>query len=654
MIKILRKIRDIFIGLPRNPFDSSNQKNVALIAFLAWVGLGADGLSSSCYGPEQSFLALGQHYNLALYLAILTALTVFIIAAAYNQVIELFPTGGGGYKVATKLIGPYVGLVSGAALIVDYVLTIAISVASGVDQAFSLMPNAPLEYRIYVDIALVLVLMILNLRGIKESILVLMPIFIGFIVSHFTIFIFGIGLHGSNLGSLFGDAVNETHSFVHEVGWFVVIALFLRAYSLGGGTYTGLEAVSNNVNHLAEPRVRTGRWTMFYMALSLSLTAGSIILLYLLWDVRPEVGQTLNAIVFRNILGDIPYHGFLLMLLLLFETGLLIVAANTGFLAGPTVLANMAVDGWIPKRFRNLSTRLVTQNGIVLFGIAAIVILLRTHGEVAMLVVLYSMNVFITFSLSLLGICIYWWRHKERKGWFFRLLLSLLGLTVCLGILIITLLEKFTSGGWLTVLITSSVIIVCILIKQHYVQIKQQIRRLDRLLTLPLKGTVTHVPEIDPQRPTAVFLIGETTGQGMHTLLSAQSMFPDHFRNFIFMSVGVVDIGSYGSDKALKKMQESIEERMKYFIQFSQEHGFAATSFIGYDNDPVKGLTELAEVVIEQFPNAVFFADTVISKQDNWFHRQLHSDVPTALQHNLHLKGLQMIILPVKLDRNAK
>ena len=201
-------------------------------------------------------------------------------------------------------------------------------------------------------------------------------------------------------------------------------------------------------------------------------------------------------------------------------------------------------------------------------------------------------------------------------------------------------------------LITSSVVIVCILIKQHYVQIKQQIRRLDRLLTLPLKGNVTTIPEIDPQRPTAVFLIGETTGQGMHTLLSAQSMFPDHFRNFVFMSVGVVDIGSYGSDKALKKMQASIEERMKYFIQFSHEHGFAATSFIGYDNDPVKGLTELAETVSHQFPNAVFFADTVISKQDNWFHRQLHSDVPMALQHNLHLKGLQMIILPVKLDRS--
>src|SRR5271168_1216151 len=128
---LYRRVRELFIGLPRNPFDQRTRKSIALIAFLAWIGLGADGLSSSAYGPEQAFLALGAHYHLALYLAILMAITVFIISLAYNQVIELFPTGGGGYKVASKLIGKHAGLVSGSALIVDYVLTIAISVASG-------------------------------------------------------------------------------------------------------------------------------------------------------------------------------------------------------------------------------------------------------------------------------------------------------------------------------------------------------------------------------------------------------------------------------------------------------------------------------------------------------------------------------------------
>src|SRR6516162_638584 len=134
------KINELIFGAPLDPFGKDTKRHIALIAFLAWIGLGADGLSSSCYGPEEAFLALGEHSHLALYMAGATALTVFVIAVAYNQVLELFTSGGGGYKVATNLIGPYPGLVSGAALIVDYMLTIAISVASGADAVFSLLP----------------------------------------------------------------------------------------------------------------------------------------------------------------------------------------------------------------------------------------------------------------------------------------------------------------------------------------------------------------------------------------------------------------------------------------------------------------------------------------------------------------------------------
>lgn len=649
---LFKKIREVFIGLPRNPFDQRTRKNIALIAFLAWIGLGADGLSSSAYGPEEAFLALGVHYHLALYLAILTALTVFIISLAYNQVIELFPSGGGGYKVASKLINPRAGVISGSALIVDYVLTIAISVASGVDALFSLLPLGAQHYKLHVEVLSIAILIILNLRGMKESIKVLMPIFLGFVITHFVLIFYGILVHGNHLPILVQTAIDDTHKFSQEVGWFAALALFLRAYSLGGGTYTGIEAVSNNINHLAEPRVRTGKWTMFYMALSLSLTAGGIILLYLLWDVSAVPGKTLNAVVFSDILGQMPYHHLILVLVLFLEAGLLFVAANTGFLGGPAVLANMSIDGWIPKRFRNLSSRLVTQNGIVLYGLFAIFILFWTHGEVSMLVVLYSMNVFLTFSMSLLGLCIYWWEHKKlTASWFYHIILSVIGLMVCCGILVITLAEKFTAGGWLTVLVTSSVITFCVYVKRHYVVVNKQVKYLDKLLTLPLKGNIKAIPQLDPQQPTAVFLIGESTGQGMHTLLWVQRMFPGHFKNFIFLSAGVVDVGSYGSESSLEKMRGKLEKRLQYFIDFSHEHGFAAASKVSYGNDPVKQLGDLAERVSEDFPNTVFFSATLISKQDNWFHRKLHSDVPALLQRNLHLKGLQMVILPVKLER---
>src|SRR6266576_1982218 len=171
-----RKVTDIILGAPLDPFSKETRRHVVLVAFLAWIGLGADGLSSFCYGPEEAFRALGDHRHLGLYLAIATAITVFIIAVAYNQVIELFPSGGGGYKVATSLIGPYAGLVSGAALIVDYMLTISISIASGVDAVFSFLPPSTQHLKLGVEIAMVALLLVLNLRGMRESI----KVFLGF------------------------------------------------------------------------------------------------------------------------------------------------------------------------------------------------------------------------------------------------------------------------------------------------------------------------------------------------------------------------------------------------------------------------------------------------------------------------------------------
>ena len=416
------KLQERILGKSLDPLNPATRHNIVLIAFLAWIGLGADGLSSSCYGPEEAFLALGTHTQLGLYLALATALTVFIIALAYNQVIELFPTGGGGYKVASHLLGPYAGLVSGAALMVDYVLTITISVAAGADALFSLLPLALQNLKFGTEIALLVLLIVLNLRGMKESIKVLLPIFIGFFISHALLISYGIYAHAEGLPALIPATLNETTSLAQQTSWIFVASLFLRAYSLGGGTYTGIEAVSNNVNMLNEPRVRTGKLTMLYMALSLAFTAGGIIVLYLLWQSQHVDGQTLNAVTFKAIIGtlDMPdwLNGSTLALVLALEAGLLLVAANTGFLGGPAVMANMAADSWVPRQFRQLSSRLVTQNGILVMGIAALLILVWSKGSVTLLVVLYSINVFLTFSLSLLGLSVHWWRDRRSvRNW---------------------------------------------------------------------------------------------------------------------------------------------------------------------------------------------------------------------------------------------
>src|SRR5579862_9326556 len=179
-----RTLSQLLIGPTRDVKDPEVFHSLSLIAFLAWIGLGSDGLSSSCYGPEEAFLALGPHQYLAVFLALLTALTVFIISASYSQTIDEFPAGGGGYLVATKLLGRYFGLVSGCALIVDYVLTISISIASGADAIFSFLPTAWLPYKFWLAVIVVVVMVAMNLRGVKESVIALLPIFLAFVVLH--------------------------------------------------------------------------------------------------------------------------------------------------------------------------------------------------------------------------------------------------------------------------------------------------------------------------------------------------------------------------------------------------------------------------------------------------------------------------------------
>jgi amino acid transporter len=648
------KVRELLLGQPLDPLKTETRHSIALVAFLAWVGLGADGLSSSAYGPEEAFKALGVHTHFGLYLALATAITVFVISLGYNQIIELFPTGGGGYRVATSLIGPYAGLVAGAALIVDYVLTIAISIASGVDALFSLLPVGAQGYKLGLELGLTGLLMLMNLRGAKESIKVLLPIFLGFVVTHFIVIVYGISVHAQGLPSLVPDTLRETRALAQDTSWVFAAALFLKAYSLGGGTYTGIEAVSNNVQSLVEPRVRTGRLTMLYMAASLAFTAGGIILLYLLWHARPVEGKTLNAVVFSQIIdasGITAGPGaILLTAMLAFEAGLLLVAANTGMLGGPSVLANMAADSWVPHRFRYLSTRLVTQNGIMLMGIAALAILLWSRGQVDLLVVLYSINVFLTFSLSLAGLCIYWIRHRrEQPRWLSRLALSGIGLMLALGILCVTVVAKFNEGGWITVLITSMVVLTCLLVRSHYSDTRRKLGGIDAVFAHQPYGSQTEFEALNPDLPTAVFVVGSSRGGGLHALLWVQRMFPDHFKNFVFVNARTVDSQAYGGVESMETLRTDATVSLNYFVNFCHSHGLASRSYLTFGTEPVEALTTLCDQVRDDFPNAIFFTSKLIYEKENFLTRLLHNQGATALQRRLHFNGMQMVILPMKI-----
>jgi len=455
------RLRRVLVGKARDPNDPRIFHSLSLIAFFAWVGLGADGLSSSCYGPPEAFQMLGKYPHLAIFVALGTAFTIIVVATSYSQVVELFPHGGGGYIVASHLLSPTVGMISGCALLIDYVLTISLSIASGIDAFFSFLPLEWHFLNIWVKVGGVVLLIGLNMRGVREAVLPLLPVFMLFVVSHVFAILYVAVVYSGHFGVMAHETTREVGSLSSQVGLFGVFFFILKAYSMGAGTYTGIEAVSNGLPILRDPKVKTGKRTMLYMASSLIFMVIGLMLAYILLDVKIMEGKTLNAVMLEKMTsnwGRGTANTFV-FLTLFSEAAILFVAAQTGFLDAPRVLSNMALDRWFPSRFASLSDRLVTQNGVLITGGAALLVMTLAGGSVAYLIVLYSITVFITFVLSQLSMVKHWWGVRgPSQAWKKGLMINGTGLLLTGFILVSVTIAKFMEGGWITLLVTGALV----------------------------------------------------------------------------------------------------------------------------------------------------------------------------------------------------
>ena len=646
---LLTRIRTLLLGAPKQIKDPNLFHTMSLIPVLAWVGLGADGLSSSAYGPEEAFRALGSHTYLAILLGLATALTVFIISASYSRIIEHFPHGGGGYIVSTHMLSEKAGVVSGSALLVDYVLTITISVASCGDAIFSFLPLHLHYLKMPFTLFLIMVLIVLNIRGVKESITVMAPIFVVFVVTHLLLLLDGVITHTNRLLPLAREFHTGLHQDLASMGVFGIMMLFLRAYSLGGGTYTGIEAVSNGIQIMREPRVKTGKRTMLYMASSLAFTAGVLFFCYALAGAKPVEGKTLNAVLADALFADWPMGRTIAFITIFSEGALLLVAAQTGFVDGPRVMANMAVDSWLPHRFAALSERLSMSNGIVIMGASAIGLLLYTHGSVSALVVMYSINVFITFSLSQLGMSrFYIKRRHEEAAWKRPLSIHLIGFLLCVTILGITTYEKFAEGGWVTFLITTVVIACCYLIRSHYRAVRQGMMDLDEsLLATPSPGPA-NLADPDPHDQTAIQLVSSYSGFGIYALMSVLKNFPNTYKNVIFVSVAVIDSGSFKGISEIEALERSTKASLQKYVNLARRLGLAASYRMAVATDVVQGATDLCATIAKEFPRSTVFTGQLVFRLEKFYHRLLHNETAYAIQRRLQWEGITTVILPIK------
>jgi len=651
-------MKNVFVGKARSLADDQLFHKVSLIALFAWVGLGADGLSSSCYGPEEAFKALGPHHALAPFIAIACIVTIGVICASYSQIIELFPGGGGGYLVASKLLSPSLGVVSGCALIVDYVLTIALSISSGADALFSLLPGHWHVWKLPVALAATLILTMLNLRGVRESVAVWLPVFFIFIVTHACAILYAVVTHAADVTTVVADTGRDLGIAHAQLGFVGVFLLLIRSYSMGAGTFTGIEAVSNGLPILREPRVATGKRTMVYMGVSLGLTVGGLFIAYLLYRVEPQSGKTLNAVLMGHITSAWPAafgQGFV-WVTMMSAAALLFVAAQTGFLDGPRVLSNMALDRWFPSRFASLSDRFVSQNGVLLMGSAALVLIAATGGRVGFLVVLYSINVFITFTLSQAGMVRHWWAHRRTAStWRRKLSINGIGLLLTAFILLMLCVTKFRQGGWITIVITGCLVALAFWVKRHYRRVLRDLVRLDDVARLFDKDAAEHAQstarasgEIDPQAKTAVVLVNGYNGLGVHTLLTIYRMFPGVFQNYVFICAGSVDAGNFKGTGEIERLREHIASEAGRYVERMKQLGLHSEAVTEIGPDVVETLGELATRVAARFPQSVFFGGQLVFAEDTWSVRLLHNYVVFALQRKLFRQGTPFLILPIR------
>ena len=284
-------------------------------------------------------------------------------------------------------------------------------------------------------------------------------------------------------------------------------------------------------------------------------------------------------------------------------------------------------------------------------GLASLAFLLYTGGDVRLLVVMYSINVFLTFSLSQLGMCRHWWEvRKNETRWLRKLLVNGLGLSFTGIILVVTVVIKFAEGGWVTLLVTSGFILLCYIVRSHYDQVRGALKSLNEtLMNIPFRPDLKNpVPAKDPAAPTAVLIVRDFDGLAIHSLLNIGRLFPNHFKNVVFVSIGLIDSGRFKGLSEIENLRQAKEEDLKSFVEFANCLGWYAEYRYSLAIDLIEELEKICKSVVKDFPKAVFFAGKLVFEQENFLTRLLHNHTPFTLEQRLQFEGLEMMILPIR------
>lgn len=477
-------IQTLLIGRPLATEAAAEQTIGKLVGLAVF---SSDAMSSVAYGPQELMLILAAAGAGAIHLALPIVLAIvgllMILTFSYEQTIHAYPGGGGAYIVARDNLGEAPAQVAGAALLTDYILTVAVSISSGVAQLVSAYPVIH-PYRVWLAVGLILVIMVINLRGVKESgITFAIPTYFFLLMMFATVIIGFVRYLSGSLGVLIDPPVME-------VGFLQPLSLFLilKAFANGTTSLTGVEAISNGITAFKEPRSKNAGQTLVWMAGIMGILLTSITFLSIKIGAVPVEGETVISQLFRTIYQG---RGLLYIMSISSTTIILIMAANTAFADFPRLGALQAGDGFLPRQLTFRGSRLVFSSGIAALAIFASLLVIVFQASVTKLIPLYAIGVFLSFTLSQTGMAHRWWKSghlklgEEKveagstlrfdKGWIFKMIVNGFGAVCTFVVMIIFAVTKFNDGAWVVILLTPSLVALFFLIHHHYKKLAQQL-----------------------------------------------------------------------------------------------------------------------------------------------------------------------------------
>ncbi|WP_163102084.1 APC family permease [Peribacillus alkalitolerans] len=479
---MLASLKRLLIGRPLKSTELGEQR---LNKTKALAILSSDALSSVAYGPEQILLVLVTVSTVAFWYSIPIAIGVLFLLVAlilsYRQIIFAYPHGGGAYVVSKENLGVNPGLIAGGSLLVDYILTVAVSVSAGTDAITSAFPTLH-SHNVAIASVLVIFLTILNLRGITESASILAyPVYL-FVLALFILI--GVGL----FNIMTGEVPPNLHPSIGTPVAGISLFLLLKAFASGSSALTGVEAISNAIPNFKDPAPNNASKTLMAMGALLALLFSGIVYLAYYYGITPKHEETVVSQIAAETFGRNIWYYFIQGTTAM----ILVLAANTGYSAFPLLAVNLAKDKFIARMFTMRGDRLGYSNGIIILGITSIILIVAFKGQTEQLIPLYAVGVFIPFTLSQTGMLVKWIREKP-KGWIVKLTINFIGALISFTVMMIFFITKFTQV-WSILIFLPLIVFGFHRIKKHYEAVGDQLRLTSCEPAIPIEGNVFIVP----------------------------------------------------------------------------------------------------------------------------------------------------------------